>query len=193
MNRLPKSFVSRAWTAALLLTLATAASAQQGQPTPAAKTFTEAELAALLAPIALYPDTVVAQILMASTYPIEVIQARRWLEKNKDLKGDAVATAVQKQEWDDSVKSLVAAPEVLKMMDENLAWMQKLGDAFLAQQKDTFDMVQTLRSKAMKEGNLKSDDHMKVSTQAPPAPAEGAPVTASGDTEVIIIESASPE
>src|SRR5262245_11118712 len=173
------SFSSWAWIAALLLALATAASAQQAAPPPtnpqpaapaapaanADKPFTEGELAALLAPIALYPDNVIAQILMASTYPVEVIEAHRWLQKNKELKGDALAAEVQKQGWDDSVKSLVAAPDVLKQMDENLAWMQKMGDAFLAQQKEVFAMVQTLRDKAMKEGTLKSNEHMKVSTQ----------------------------
>ena len=133
---------------------------------PAGTAFSESDLAALLAPIALYPDTVIAQILMASTYPIEVIEAYRWLEKNKALKPEALAAEVEKQTWDGSVKSLVAAPEVLKMIDNNLAWMQKLGDAVLAQQKEVFAMVQTLRGKAMAEGTLKSDDHMKVSTQA---------------------------
>lgn len=196
MNRHPKASLHiLACPLALLITLSGPATATQttAAPTqpaaaPAAQPFTEAELAALLAPIALYPDSVVAQILMAATYPIEVIQARRWLDKNKDLKGDALATQAKAQPWDDSVKSLVAAPEVLKMMDENLGWMQKLGDAFLAQQKDVFDVVQDLRGKAMDEGNLKSDDHMKVSKQAAPAEAAG-----SGDTEIIVIESANPE
>ena len=144
-------------------------------PAGTAGTFTESELAALLAPIALYPDTVIAQILMASTYPIEVIEAARWLEKNKALKPEALAAEAQKQPWEESVKSLLAAPEVLKMMDTNLAWMQKLGDAFLAQQKEVFATVQTLRSKAMAEGTLKSDDHMKVTTEPAAPPAEATP------------------
>src|SRR4051812_43832277 len=207
MSRAHKtSSPARAWTAALLIALVTAASAQQPAPAqpaapaaPADKVFTEAELASLLAPIALYPDNVIAQILMASTYPIEVIEAYRWLQKHKELKGDALYNAVQKEEWDDSVKSLVNAPDVLKQMDENLGWMQKIGDAFLAQQKEVLAMVQTLRGKAMKEGTLKSDEHMKVSTQAAaPATATAtatAPVTVvkqEKETQVIVIESASP-
>ncbi len=173
----------------------TASAAPAKPAAPEGKTFTESELAALLAPIALYPDNVVAQILMASTYPIEIIEAYRWLGKNKGLTGEALAAEVQKQPWDDSVKSLVAAPEVLKMMDENLGWMQKVGDAVLAQQKDVFAMVQTLRGKAMEEGNLKSDEHMKVTTQ--PAAATATATTTveqgQGETQVIVIESASPD
>jgi len=180
-----------------------ATTGSEGKEKVPGKPFTEGELAALLAPIALYPDTVVAQVLMASTYPIEVIEAQRWLQKNQSLKGEALAEAVQKQEWEESVKSLVAAPEVLKMMDQNLAWMQKIGDAFLSQQKDVFDMVQTLRAKAMKEGTLKSDEHMKISMVDAPAPAEAA--ATEGETEeekditkekppqIIVIESADPE
>ncbi len=198
---------AQAWVAALLLALATSAAAQQAAPpaptptaaptAPAEKVFTEAELAALLAPIALYPDNVIAQILMASTYPIEVIEAYRWLQKHKELKGDALYDAVQKEAWADSVKSLVNAPDVLKNMDENLGWMQKLGDAFLAQQKEVLAMVQTLREKAMKEGTLKSDEHMKVSSK----PAEATATATSTTTvyadqkppQVIVIESSDPE
>ncbi|HEX6901377.1 MAG TPA: DUF3300 domain-containing protein [Thermoanaerobaculia bacterium] len=173
--------------------VAPAAEKQAGKP------FTEGELAGLLAPIALYPDNVVAQILMASTYPLEVIEARRWLQKNKQLKPEELAAAAQKQDWEDSVKSLVAAPDVLKQMDENLGWMQKLGDAFLAQQEDVFDMVQTLRAKAMKEGTLKSDEHMKVTTK--PAEATATATTVTTETmgevekppEIIVIESSDPE
>lgn len=178
---------------------APATPAPTASATPAGKTFTESDLAALLAPIALYPDTVIAQILMASTYPIEVIEAYRWLEKNKALKPEQLAAEVEKQTWDKSVKSLVVAPEVLKMLDDNLAWMQKLGDAVLAQQKEVFAMVQTLRTKAMAEGNLKSDDHMKVTSRAA-APAEEAATTTTTttttteeQTQVIVIESANPE
>ena len=137
---------------------------------PAAKPFKEEELASLLAPIALYPDTVVAQILMASTYPLEVIEARRWVEKNTQLKGDALATEAKKQSWDQSVQALTALPDVLKMMDEKLDWMQKLGDAFLAQQTEVMAMVQTLRKKAKDSGNLKSDEHQTVKVE--PAPAD---------------------
>jgi hypothetical protein len=153
---------------------------------PAAKPFKEEELASLLAPIALYPDEIVAQILMAATYPLEIVEANRWVEKNKTLKGDALAAAAKKQPWDPSVQAMTGLPDVLKMMDEKLDWTQKLGDAMLAQQKEVMDMIQELRAKAKAEGNLKSDDHMKVTTEPPPAEAET-------KTEVIVIESANPE
>jgi hypothetical protein len=156
-------------------------------PAPAAKPFKEEELASLLAPIALYPDSVVAQILMASTYPLEVVEANRWVQKNKSMKPEALAAEAKKQPWDQSVQGLTALPDVLKMMDEKLDWTQKVGDAFLAQQKEVMDMVQELRAKAKAEGNLKSDEHMKVTTATEPA------ATAETKTEVIVIESASPE
>ena len=114
------------------------------QETPA-KVFKQEELDQLLAPIALYPDDLLTQILMASTYPLEVVQAERWAKQNKSLKGDALKAALEKQTWDDSVKALVPFPDVLTMMSEKLEWTQKLGDAFLAQQKDVMDTVQKLR------------------------------------------------
>jgi hypothetical protein len=160
------------------------------ETTPAPKPFKEEQLASLLAPIALYPDSVLTQILIASTYPLEVVQAYRWVQQNKNLTGEALATAAGKQPWDPSVQGLTAIPEVLKMMDEKLDWTQKIGDAFLAQQKDVMDMVQKLRAKAKEEGNLKSDDHMKVSTEAAPATTAS---TATPATQVIVIESANPE
>ena len=150
-----------------------------------APAFKEDELAALLAPVALYPDTVIAQILMASTYPMEIVEAHRWVEANKSLKGDALATEVQKQAWDPSVQALAALPDVLKMMNEKLDWTQKVGDAFLGQQKEVLDMVQKLRNDAMEAGNLKSDEKMKVTTT--PAAAE------SSEPQVIVIESSDPE
>src|SRR6516164_5085699 len=105
---------------------------------PAPPVFKPEELDQLLAPIALYPDDLLAQVLMASTYPLEIVQADRWAKdpKNKDLKGDALSNALQNQTWDPSVKSLVPFPSVLDMMSQQLDWTQKLGDAMLAQQKD---------------------------------------------------------
>jgi len=129
-------------------------------------TFGEIQLGSLLeqilAPIALYPDSLLAQILMASTYPLEVVQADRWAKQNKDLKGDALTAALEKQPWDPSVKSLVNFPQVLAMMSEKLDWTQKLGDAFLAQQKDVMDTVQGLRKKAVDAGNLKTTKEQQV-------------------------------
>lgn len=139
--------------------------------------FKPEELEQILAPIALYPDSLLAQILMASTYPLEVVQADRWAKQNKDLKGDALTAALEKQPWDPSVKSLVNFPQVLAMMSEKLDWTQKLGDAFLAQQKDVMASVQTLRKKAAESGNLKTTKEQKVVVEQ----------------ETIIIESASPQ
>jgi Protein of unknown function (DUF3300) len=151
------------------------------QPTP----FKPEELEQIVAPIALYPDSLLAQIFMASTYPLEIVQAARWSEANPDVKGEAVAKAMEQQPWDASVKSLVAFPDVLKMMNEKVDWTQKLGDAFLAQQKDVMDAVQRLRVKAKDAGNLKSTKEQTVKTE--PAPA-GAPAP-----QVIIIEQSNPE
>ncbi|OPY90215.1 MAG: hypothetical protein A4E73_02601 [Syntrophaceae bacterium PtaU1.Bin231] len=142
-----------------------------------AKVFKQEELEQLLAPIALYPDDVLAPILMASTYPLEVVQAERWAKKNKSLKGDAMKAALEQQTWDNSVKSLVAFPDVLTMMSEKLDWTQKLGDAFLAQEKDVMDTVQKLRRKASEAGNLKSSSELTVKKEA----------------EIIIIEPANPQ
>ena len=118
--------------------------------------FTQEELDQVLAPIALHPDPLISQILMASTYPLEIVQADRWAQQNKNLKGDAVTAALEKQDWDPSVKSLVAFPQVLTMMSEKLDWTQKLGDAFLADQKRVLDTIQSLRVKAQASGNLKT-------------------------------------
>jgi hypothetical protein len=120
------------------------------------------ELDQLVAPVALYPDSLVSQILMASTYPLEVVQADRWVRQNENLKGDALTAALEKEDWDPSVKSLVNFPQVLSMMSEKLDWTSKLGDAFLAQQKQVLDTVQKLRGKAKAEGNLESNEQQTV-------------------------------
>jgi Protein of unknown function (DUF3300) len=137
------------------------AAAQQQKPT-AQTVFSQEELEQLAAPIALHPDPLIAQILMASTYPLEVALADRWAKQNKSLKGDAVTAALEKQDWDPSVKSLVAFPEVLTMMSEKLDWTQKLGDAFLADQKKVLDTIQALRAKAQAAGNLKTTKEQTV-------------------------------
>ncbi len=120
------------------------------------------ELDALVAPIALYPDTLLSQVLIASTYPLEVVQAERWANENKNLKGDALKSAVDKQGWDESIKSLVATPSVLTMMSTKLDWTQKLGDAVLAQQPDVMDAIQRLRVKADNNKKLTSTKEQKV-------------------------------
>lgn len=123
------------------------------------------ELDQLVSPIALYPDTLLAEVLMASTYPLEVVQADRWATENKALKGDQLKAAVDKQSWDESVKSLVATPSVLSMMSTKLDWTQKLGDAVLAQQPDVMDAVQRLRTKAQANNKLQSTKEQKVSVK----------------------------
>ena len=160
----------RAVAVALWLALPCAAFAQaappQAQPASApAQQLTNAQLDALVAPIALYPDTLLSEILMASTYPLEVIEAARWADANKGLKGDALKAAIDKQSWDDSVKSLAATPSVLDMMSEKLDWTQKLGDAVLAQQPDVMDAIQRLRQKAQANNKLPSTKQQTVSTQ----------------------------
>jgi len=188
-------------TGLLLCWLATPLAAQAPAPaqTPA-PTFKPEELEQIVAPIALYPDALLAQVLMASTYPLEIVEAARWSRDNPNVKGDAVADAVQAQTWDPSVKSLAVFPDVLTMMNEKLDWTQKLGDAFLAQQADVMDAVQRLRTKAQKEGTLKSSKEQKVSTEkAPAAPAADAAAAppaaapAAATTTVIKIEPANPQ
>ncbi|ASV99431.1 DUF3300 domain-containing protein [Paraburkholderia aromaticivorans] len=162
-----------------------------GQAQAQQPTFKPEEIEALVAPIALYPDSVLSQVLMASTYPLEIVHAARWAKANPKLKGDAAVNAVQDQPWDVSVKSLVAFPQILEPMNDKLDWTQKLGDAFLAQEKDVLDAVQRLRARAQKSGNLKSNEQQKVSTEPAPAPAGGQPAQA---TQTIVrIEPANPE
>jgi hypothetical protein len=132
--------------------------------TQAAPQFKPEELDQLLAPIALYPDQLLAQMLMASTYPLEIVQAERWqkLPANAKLKGDQLAAALEQQPWDPSVMSLVPFPQVLQMMNDQLDWTQRLGDAFLAQQADVMDSVQRLRKQAQTAGQLKTTEQQKV-------------------------------
>ena len=133
------------------------AMAQTGNP-PAG----QAQLDRILAPIALYPDALLTQVLMASTYPIEVVQAARWSKQNPQLKGEDAVQAVEDREWDPSVKALVAFPQILQRMDEQLEWTTALGDAFLAQEEQVMDTVQRLRQRAQAAGNLSSNDQVRV-------------------------------
>ncbi len=167
--------------------LSAQAPSSTAQPASSNKTppFKPEELEQIVAPIALYPDSLLAQIFMASTYPLEIVEAARWSKEHPDVKGDAVSKAVESQTWDPSVKSLIALPDVLAMMNEKLDWTQKLGDAFLAQQKDVMDAVQRLRAKAKEAGNLKSSKEQTVKTE--PAPAGAA------TPQTIIIEQADPQ
>ncbi|MDE3220131.1 MAG: DUF3300 domain-containing protein [Nitrospirota bacterium] len=137
----------------------------QTAPRQTRPAFTQQELDQMLAPIALYPDSLLSQILMASTYPLEIVEASRWSKANPNLKGEKAVQAVAEDAWDPSVKSLVAFPQILMMMDEKLNWTERLGDAFLAQQQEVMDTVQNLRQKASEAGNLKSNDQIRVEQQ----------------------------
>jgi hypothetical protein len=139
------------------------------------------QLDQLVAPIALYPDSLLAQVLIASTYPLEVVQADRFAKSNKGLKADKLEAALGKQDWDASVKALVSTPTVLAMMNDKLDWTEKLGDAVLAQQTDVMDAVQRLRSAAQSNGKLESSKQQTVRTEK------------QADKEVIVIEPTSPE
>ena len=132
-----------------------------------AQQYDAAQLDQLLAPIALYPDPLLGQILMASTYPLEVVEAARWAADpvNAGLTGDALVSALETLDWDPSVKALVPFPSVLQMMNSRLDWTQKLGDAFLAQQADVMDAVQQLRRQAQSAGTLVSTPQQTVTTQ----------------------------
>jgi hypothetical protein len=136
------------WLLVLLMAAPPWAMAQETQETQEPKPFKQEQLEQMVAPIALYPDDLLTQILMASTYPLEIVQAARWTKQNKDLKGDKLTEALENQNWDPSVKSLVNFPEVLAKMNENLEWTQNLGDAFLAQEKEVMNSIQNLRGKA---------------------------------------------
>ena len=139
----------------------------QAQPAqaPTYSQETPEQLQQLVAPIALYPDSLVAQILAASTFPEQVVEADRWVQANPDLKGDALAQAVDQQPWDPSVKALAAFPSVLGNMDKNISWTSSLGDAYYNQQQDVMDAVQVMRQRAEAAGNLKTTPQQTVRTQ----------------------------
>jgi hypothetical protein len=119
----------------------------------------------LVAPIALYPDALVAQILAAATYPTQIVMANRWMQENPDLKGDALAQSVDQQPWDPSVKALTQFPSVLEMMDKNLSWTSSLADAYANGQQNVLDAVQVMRQRAQQAGNLTSTQQENVTTE----------------------------
>ena len=139
------------------------------------------QLDSLVAPIALYPDPMLSQVLIASTYPLEVIQLKQWLDQNKGLKDKALADAVAKQDWDPSIQALAGLPEVVKLLSENIKWTTDLGNAFLAQQDDVMAAVQRMRKKAQDSGNLKSSEQQKVEVKTVES------------KQVIVIEQANPQ
>src|ERR1700732_1431431 len=151
------------------------------QPPPSAELLKPEQLEAMVAPIALYPDELLANVLAASTYPLEVVQADRWLKERNNLKGDALKTEVEKQSWDDSIKALASTADVLTMMSDKLEWTKNLGDAVLGQQPDVMDAIQRLRTKAYDNKKLVPPKQQKVSVQTQES------------KQVIVIESADPD
>lgn len=132
---------------------------------PARTPQTPDQLDQLVAPIALYPDSLIAQILAAATYPAQVVEADRWVQAHPDLKDDDLAKAVDQQSWDPSVKALTAFPSVLGNMDKNISWTSSLGDAYYNQEQDLADAIQRMRQKAEQAGNLKDTPQQRVETQ----------------------------
>jgi hypothetical protein len=165
-----------------------AAAPVQAQNQSDQNNISEAQIEQLVAPIALYPDSLLTQILMASTYPLEVVEAARWSRDNPGIKGQTLESQMQGQSWDPSVKALTAVPQTLEMMNDKLDWTQQLGDAFLAQQQDVLDAVQKLRAEAQAAGNLKSTPQQVVTT-APP-PSDG---VAAGTQQPIVIQPVDPD
>lgn len=160
--------------------------AQEASPPAAAAEaddppLTADQLDSLVAPIALYPDDLLAQVLAASTYPLELMQLQQWMTKHKDLKDKALADAVAKENWDPSVKSMAAVPDALKRLTDDIQWTTDLGNAFLDQQKDVMDSCQRMRKKAKDKGALTSNEQMKVETKVVET------------KEVIVVQSANPE
>ena len=147
----------------LLLLVCGAAWAQEPARRPRAPpadggAFTKEQLEQLVAPIALYPDGLLTQTFMAATYPLQIVEAARFMEQNPDLKGDALNEKLKEYDWDEAVKSICTFPEVLKKMNENLDWTQDLGDAMLGQQTELLDAVQVMRNKAYDGGKIESND-----------------------------------
>ncbi len=177
VSLLSLALILATWPQTLLASQDAGTPAQTAQsPTPRAPQTPE-QLQQLVAPIALYPDSLVAQILAASTYPEQVVEADRWLQAHPDLKGEALGKAVDPQPWDPSVKALTAFPSVLGNMDKNLSWTSSLGDAYYNQEQDVMDAVQVMRRRAQEAGNLKTTAQQNVTTQG----------------QTIIVEPASPE
>ena len=167
---------------AVLAAGARAALAQAPPPSePAAQKLPPEQLDSLVAPIALYPDPLLAQTLVAATYPLEIVQLQQWLAKNPSLKDKALADAVGKQPWDPSVQTMAAVPDVVKLLADDLQWTTQLGDAFLEQQGDVMDAVQRMRKKAQGKGALETNEQQVVETKV------------IDNQPVIVVEPANPE
>ncbi|MBT8371319.1 MAG: DUF3300 domain-containing protein, partial [Deltaproteobacteria bacterium] len=151
-----------AWMMITMLFIPPELHAENFEQTEQEDRFRKEELDQMLAPIALYPDSLISQILMASTYPLEIVQAQRWVQQNKTLTGDALDNSLRKKSWDPSVKSLCHFPDVLFAMSDNLDQTSKLGDAFLSQNDDVMVTIQRLRRKAEIQGNLMTTKEQQV-------------------------------
>ncbi|MDH4872295.1 DUF3300 domain-containing protein [Pseudomonas sp. BN515] len=164
------------------------------QPAAAQAVFSVEELDQMMAPIALYPDSLLAQVLMATTYPGNVADAVAWSKAHPDAKGDDAVKQVANQPWDPSVQSLVAFPQVLATLGQDPAWVQRVGDAFLAQPNDVMDSVQRLRRQAQAAGNLQSNEQQTVTVQAAPPPSSTTTVVQpAASNQTIVIEPANPQ
>jgi hypothetical protein len=167
-----RTFLLSAATTALALTLTTGGqiigaaftAPAYAQTTQQAGSLSMPELQSLISPIALYPDSLLSQMLIASTYPLEIAEAANWLRSNNHMSSSALQDALKPQAWDNSVKSLVTFPDALNMLGNKLDWTQKLGDAYLAQPKDLMQAVQALRTKAKQAGNLQTSQQINVTT-----------------------------
>ena len=175
---------------ALISSVDPVAFATEQSQAPAAATIPNDQLDSLVAPIALYPDPLLSQILVASTYPLEIVQLGQWIQKNSKMPPDKMAEAVKKEDWDPSVQGLVALPDVVKNLSENIKWTTDLGNAFLAQQKDVMDAVQRMRAKAKQSGNLKTTEQQKVETKV--VETKEVIVIQPAKTEVIYVPSYNP-
>jgi hypothetical protein len=168
--------------------------AQNASPAPPAAapaSLPPAELDSLVAPIALYPDPLLAQVLAASTYPLEIVQLQQWLEKHKGLNEKALADAVQKENWDPSVQGMAGLPDLVKQLADNIKWTSELGNAFLAQESDVMNAVQRLRGKAKDSGKLTSTEQMKVETKV--VESKNVVVIEQANPQVIYVPSYNPE
>jgi hypothetical protein len=152
----------------------------QTQPAPPQELSAD-QLDNLVAPIALYPDPLLSQVLVASTYPLEVVEASQWLQRNKNLRGQDLVNAAKEQSWDPSIQALVVVPDTLRKLNEDIRWTTDLGEAFLAQEADVMNAVQRMRGRAQDNGRLASTRQQKVSTQQ------------QGGQRIIVIEPAYPE
>jgi len=164
--------------------------ASQASPGNQDSKLSKDQLDSLVAPIALYPDPLLAQTLVACTYPLEIVQLQQWLGQNKKLKGKELTAAVEKQSWDPSIQAMAAFPDLVKQLSENIKWTDELGNAFLAQQSEVMEAVQRMRAKAVEKGALKSSEQQKVETKV--VENKTVVVVQPASTEVVYVPSYSP-